>query len=420
MLRNMEKSTKLNFTEKVLVVLFLLIMFTGRNIIANFKWALIALFIVLPVLDIFIHRKKICITKITKKWLIISLYVLLGITYSYAIYTSIIYIAIFTIGVLFLIYKINIKVFIEFIRIAKIICIIYAISNIFSALISNFIPHFFSFFVTNLEPVYIELAGKNYSGLAGEKAVSAFIINIGIGILYAQMLVNGKANKKDMLCLLILFCGLFLTGKRTLTLIPLVLLLVMYFSSSERNRIIKLSKILSLVLVGIIILLMIFPSITHVIERFFEADDNGRSELWQSCIQMFQDSPVFGQGLGTFNEYNYDLGYRDYGGKMWTYEAHNIYYQILGELGIIGFLLICFCFIYTVLYSIRLLRVENLKNNKQYKFIIYISLYIQLLFLVYGLTGNTFYYWHQLYIYMISLSMLNTIIYDSRKGKIVD
>lgn len=412
----MEKSTKLDFTEKLVVILFLLIMFTGRNIIANFKWELIALFFVLPVFDICLHRKKICITKITKKWLLVALYILLGIVYSYALTTSIIYIVILTIGILFLTYKINMNVFLAFIRIAKIICIIYAVSNIFSALIPNFIPKYFSFFVSNLEPIYIELAGKNYSGLAGEKAVSAFIINIGIGILYAQMLVNGKVTKKDMFYLLILFCGLFLTGKRTLTLIPLVLLFVMYLSSSEKNRIIKLSKILSLVLVGIIILLMIFPSITHVIERFFQADDNGRSELWQSCIQMFEDSPVFGQGLGTFNEYNYDLGYRDYGGKMWTYEAHNIYYQILGELGIVGFLLIIFCFIYGVIYSIKLLRLEYLAKNKQYKFIIYVSMYIQLLFLVYGLTGNTFYYWHQLYIYMISISMLNMVNYDSRKG----
>jgi O-antigen ligase len=414
----MEKSTKLDFAEKLMVILFLLIMFTGRNIIANLKWGLIALFFILPALDICLRRKKIGITKITKRWLIVGLYVLLGIAYSYVLTTSIVYIVIFTIGVLFLTYQININVFLTFIRLAKVFCLIYAISNIFSALIPQFIPKFFSFFVTNLEPVYIELAGKNYSGLAGEKAVSAFIINIGIGILYAQMLVNGKVTKKDMVYLLILFCGLFLTGKRTLTLIPLLLLFVMYLSSSEKNRIIKLTKILSLVLVGIIILLMIFPSITHVIERFFQADDNGRNELWQSCIEMFKDSPIFGQGLGTFNDYNYDLGYRDYGGKMWTYEAHNIYYQILGELGIIGFLLIIFCFIYSIIYSIKLLRLEYLANNKQYKFIIYVSLYIQLLFLVYGLTGNTFYYWHQLFIYMISLSMLNMVNYDTRKGKL--
>ena len=132
---------------------------------------------------------------------------------------------------------------------------------------------------------------------------------------------------------------------------------------------------------------------------------------------MFKDSPLIGQGLGTFNEYNYDLGYRDYGGTMWTYEAHNIYYQILGELGIIGLLLIICTFIYAIILTIKLLRENNIRNNKKYRFLLYISLYIQLLFLVYGLTGNTFYYWHQLYLYMIAISIINSIMYNIKYDK---
>lgn len=413
----MEESRKLTFNEKILVILFFAIMFTGRNLIASFKWGIIALFFLIPFGDFVINRKKMCITKITKKWLVVGLYVVLGILYSYALKESIVYIVILTTGILFLTYKIDMKVFFSFIKITKIICLVYAVSNIFSAVIPNFIPNYFSFFVTNLDPIYIELAGKNYSGLAGEKAVSAFILNIGIGIIYAQMLVNGKIKKSDIFCLLILLCGVFLTGKRTLTAIPFILLFIMYISSSEKKKMVGLIKISSIILVGVIILLIIFPSIFHVIERFLNTDDNGRKELWQSCIEMFKNSPIIGQGLGTFNTYNYDLGYRDYGRKMWTYEAHNIYYQILGELGIVGFILVMWAFVYSLIMSIRMLRKQDIISNEKYKFLIYVSLYIQLLFLIYGLTGNTFYYWHQLYMYVISISILNMVIYDRTKGK---
>lgn len=416
----MEKTNKLSFVEKIMIILFLATLFTGRNIISKFKWLIIALFFLIPLLDIVINRKKIYITKITSKWLIIALYIFIGIVYSYSPKTSIVYIAIFLIGALFLTYKINIQVFTKFIEIAKVLCIAFAISNILSAVITNFIPKYFAFFVTNLEPIYIELAGKNYSGLAGEKAVSAFIINIGIGIIYSEILINGKVGKKNVILLLILFCGLFLTGKRTLTVIPLLLLFVMYICASEKNRVIKVLKMSSLVVVGIIILLLIFPSITHVIQRFFNADDNGRKELWDSCIKMYQDSPLLGQGLGTFNDYNYFLGYRDYGGVKWNYEAHCIYYQILGELGTIGFILIVSTFAYTIFITVKLLRTKEIMSNNKYKFLIYVSLYIQLLFIVYGITGNTFYYWHQLYMYMIGISILNTSIGYRQSQKNID
>ena len=408
---------KLNFIEKILLIIFIMITFTGRNIIGTLKWGIIIAFFIIPFADIVLRRKKILISNLTRCWLIIGTYILLGMAYTYDRSTSTVYIGIFLIGALFLIYKININVFQEYIKITKVLCIIFALSNIISVVVTNFIPKYFSFFVTNLDPIYIELAGNNYSGLAGEKAISAVIMNIGIGIIYSQILVNGKFNKKDIISLLILFAGLFLTGKRMLTLIPLFLLFVMYMCSSERNKLIKLAKISSLILVGIVILFIAFPSLTHVLERFIASDDNGREELWASCIEMFKDSPLIGQGLGTFNEYNYDLGYRDYGGTMWTYEAHNIYYQILGELGIIGLLLIICTFIYAIILTIKLLRENNIRNNKKYRFLLYISLYIQLLFLVYGLTGNTFYYWHQLYLYMIALSIINSIMYNIKYDK---
>lgn len=407
---------KLSFFEEIMLVLFLLTLFTGRNVISKLKWEIIILYFIIPFFDIIINNKKIIITKIIKKWIIIAIYSILGIIYSYAPKTSIIYIAIFVIGSLFLTYKIDIRVFLEFFKIAKILCIVFAVSNIVSSVIVNFIPKYFSFFVINLKPIYIELAGKNYSGLAGEKAVSAFILNIGIGIIYSEVLVNGKVDKKNIMFLLILFCGLFLTGKRTLTLIPLVLIFVMYICASEKNKIIKLMKMSSVIVAGIAVLLIVFPNIIHVVDRFKDTDDNGRKELWNTCIKMYKDSPIVGQGLGTFNNYNYDVGYRDYGGKKWTYEAHNIYYQILGELGIVGFIIIVGTFIYTIKETIRLLKTQEILKKKKFKYLLYISLYIQFLFVIYGITGNTFYYWHQLYIYLIGVSIINTMIeYTQRK-----
>ena len=413
----MDEIKKISLIDKLLMIVLLCIIFSGRNILSSLKIVLMFLLIAVPFVKMLkSNNTKISFTSINKQWLIVLVYFALGLFYTYDLYSTITYLAFFAIGVIFIFFKINKNLLNKMINIILYISLIYAISNILSVVIPNFIPRFFSFFVKVSDSIYIELAGNNFSGLAGEKAVSAFILNIGIGIIYARILVNGKFSLKDVIMLFILLSGVFLTGKRTLTAIPFLFLFIMYMASSEKNKIMKMLKIGTLILGGMIVLLIIFPSLLHVIDRFASADDNGRDELWNNCIIMFQDNMLLGQGFGTFNEYNKDLGYRQYG-EVWTFEAHNIYYQLLGETGIIGITMVLIAFANSIIKTIKLLRMEQLKENKKIKILLYTSLYIQLLFVVYGITGNTFYYWHQLYTYFFAISITNSILIEVKSDE---
>ncbi len=413
----MEKVKNISLIDKILIVILLCIIFSGRNTLNDLKYVLIILLVALPFLKMLLAKNtKILFTNINKQWVIVLIYFCIGITYTYNLKSTILYLAIFAVGVIFIFFKIDKKVMSKIVNISLYISLIYAISNILSAIIPNFIPRFFSFFVNVSESIYIELAGNNFSGLAGEKAVSAFILNIGVGIVYSRILTNGKFSVKDLIMLFILLAGIFLTGKRTLVAIPFILLFIMYMASSEKNKVVKMLKIGSFILIGMVILIMIFPSLLHVIERFISVGDNGREELWQNCIIMFKDSIWIGQGFGTFNEYNKDLGYRQYG-EVWTYEAHNIYFQLLGETGIIGITMVLIAFGISIITTIKLLRIEQYKKDKESKIFIYFSLYIQLLFIIYGITGNTFYYWHQLYTYFFAISIINNLLYGSISSK---
>lgn len=69
-----------------------------------------------------------------------------------------------------------------------------------------------------------------------------------------------------------------------------------------------------------------------------------RYALWKSAFKQFEDEPILGTGSGTF-EYWWD---RTAGGEEAVHDAHSLYLQTLGELGIVGFLVLA-GFVLTVL-----------------------------------------------------------------------
>jgi hypothetical protein len=76
--------------------------------------------------------------------------------------------------------------------------------------------------------------------------------------------------------------------------------------------------------------------------------------------------------------------------------THNIYIQLLAELGILGYWVVVFWFIGNLIDSIK----NYLSNKNVYNIL---SLFFQLLFLLYGLTGNPFYSSSFLWLYLLGI-----------------
>ncbi len=70
-----------------------------------------------------------------------------------------------------------------------------------------------------------------------------------------------------------------------------------------------------------------------------------RIENWKIGIKMFLSSPIIGVGAG-----NYQLRYRDFGGwnPVWMV-SHNMYIDVLSELGLLGF----GCFFFLLYYTFK-------------------------------------------------------------------
>ena len=67
-------------------------------------------------------------------------------------------------------------------------------------------------------------------------------------------------------------------------------------------------------------------------DRLFASGNNGRVQLWEVAIDAFRDERLHGQGAGTF-ALRWE---RDRKEALQSEDAHSLYLEVLGELGIVG------------------------------------------------------------------------------------
>jgi hypothetical protein len=70
--------------------------------------------------------------------------------------------------------------------------------------------------------------------------------------------------------------------------------------------------------------------------RLVNPSNNGRSEQWQVALDRFAEAPVGGAGAGTFKLF----WAQDRRGALTVSDGHSLYFEVLGELGVVGLLLI--------------------------------------------------------------------------------
>ena len=73
----------------------------------------------------------------------------------------------------------------------------------------------------------------------------------------------------------------------------------------------------------------------------------------------------------------------------WNYHGHNSYYQGLSELGVVGSIPYLAFLTASLLTSIRFIRSDAFAQDAKY--LLYYACYIQMMYIVYALTGNPIY-----------------------------
>lgn len=257
--------------------------------------------------------------------------------------------------------------------------------------------------------LYREITSQFYSGIAGEKGEAAMLMVVGVSLTLAKFVGKSRVTKKDLFLLLVYLYALTLPAKRALFLIGIALcIFYMVFFTARSKKIIVITM-------GLLLLLLVayfaeeIPGLSNILERFTknlkDTSLNGRSYLWERAIQMIEAKPLTGFGYGSYNTFASIYGVRTSSTGEWAFHAHNTYLQVLAETGLIGGFLFFSGMFFSLFSLLKLHRKRNLLTEKQRELMAF-AFFMQLCFLIYGITGNILYGTNQMCLYLFTFGIV--------------
>lgn len=255
---------------------------------------------------------------------------------------------------------------------------------------------------TILSPAALEinrglLSGHCFAGITGQTGTTAFNITIFLAISFCKF-TNSK--EKKMCWLIAFFIGmisLLLTVKRGLVIANIVALLYVTYSYGKevQKRIFKIIPALIFLVVSASFIIAFIPNVENIVNRFLNGGISGRDTNYEVMFLMFLQHPFLGNGIGTVGEFGFT--------------AHNEYLRALCEVGVIGttaFLSALVFSFHSIQTGIRVC-LKNMKDTSFYKYLmpLYLSLYLQVFYIVYACSGNPLSSHDQLLMYHFAITI---------------
>lgn len=301
-----------------------------------------------------------------------------------------------------------------FLSMAFVVALSVYLSYLFPEIYIRFVLTRFSvvneIFVENL------INSKFHPGIYINTGYTAFFLSIGLSIIFSKQLYNKKrVNLLGILMLVFLVIPILLTGKRSFLVSNLssMLSLIYIFLLQTKNKFgIRMFRI---IIISILVYVFIYLFIPSVISDFFSRLgwgsgsfdlrdlSQGRYDLFNYGISIFMEAPFLGMGIETAP---YEFVKNNFTSTI--IGVHDIYIKLLSEVGIVG----TFLFLITVLLSLyRTVKLYFycMQSSLPYSIHAAVSLYIQILFLVYGIFGNPLSDLNMLLTYFIAISISENI-----------
>jgi O-antigen ligase len=232
-------------------------------------------------------------------------------------------------------------------------------------------------------------------GINVQSAPAGLIATVFVGFIASDLIVYKENRIKKIILLIIGILSIILTLKRSFFISSIIGIYFLVFLKTWDRRASKLFKIVGISFILVIVLFVSIEAVPHLqvmIERTMRVGRalSGREQMYSHMWMVFKENPIFGIGNG-------------YTEAIYTYGSHNVYLQLLAETGIVGFALFSFIFIRQFLKNIRISE-EYIKYNASYhsaKKRIFVSLYMQVVFFMYCLSGNPLYDYTFLMLFMV-------------------
>lgn len=268
---------------------------------------------------------------------------------------------------------------------------------------------------------------QGFTGFTTNPGITAGYIVDGLILWVCAAFVTNK-KKQIPLVLFMVITELF-TGKRGHFLAFCVALCVLYIVSSYTKsqsitRFMKVVLIIAVLLTGLMVLgeaLSLIPAVSRLYASMvgiLNGDDitNNRMPLYNFAIQLFKENPWFGAGWGQYRVMT--VGNVTH---IRTIDTHNIYLQMLSEIGIIGLALLVIPMISSLRLTLRNLSYcSNGVVEEKWRFLLLFSLGYQVFFLVYGISGNPLYDHNCLIMYFFAILIAVSCKRDISRNHVSD
>ena len=248
-----------------------------------------------------------------------------------------------------------------------------------------------------------------YPGLTPNVGTDAIYLVIGMGVPIAYLVTGLKKGKSlSILFLMLLFVALLATGKRAHSAFSFFAALVAYYfmnCDKPMKRTFKILFMLTAVVALLMILINVFPFASRIVEVWIEkigSDnfDTGRSVLRVAAADLFSQHPLLGIGWDGFMY--------QYGATFGTQiNVHFVFLQLLCEVGILGSIPFFLFFTLSLWHTIAAMKkiAINVSNNRIVKALLFYSIFIEIFFLLYCMTGNPLYDASMLFPYLSSCAI---------------
>lgn len=240
-------------------------------------------------------------------------------------------------------------------------------------------------------------------GFTSNAGTNAMYLTPGLLAAVSMLLTSKKDKIRNLLVCLLMLGASLATGKRAFIAFEILSVMLTYYvlhSYEPVKRWVKIIFWTSVLAAAYFVLADYLPFLYNVIDKityYAQTDrfDAGRDLLRLAAWQFFQENKFFGIGWCGF-QYHYD-----------TYVAvHNVYLQLLCEVGIIGsapFFLFFGTSIFNAFRDLQFLARNKMESQRIYLFAFSFS--VQVFFLLYCLTGNPLYDPPMLFSYIISTAI---------------
>lgn len=347
---------------------------------------------------------RLQISRIDRPFIAFGIVWLIGCLYSTAITKGVGYVlsfaVAFTLGLYLRKNELNEKEIVKFLVVS---CTILVVCVIVQPIIPDVISNINQYFSYSADEYYVMNAWMRngwYSGLFPDRAPAAFygVILIGTGLYYLLCNYNLNVTKFQRLFGAIFAIlgvyGVLLTAKRGLLIGALAASFISYIVYKKANQ----TAIWKICIAALLVVAVVWFSFSNLeatqimLLRFFDNDDimTGRTKIYSIILTVFSSSPIWGSGTASAFDV---LGV---GG-------HNIYLTVFMENGIVGGLIFIYAVGNALIFTIKNALKYGKKGYGELLPFLVFSLYIQVFFLVYGMSGNPLYDNYILYFYLFAI-----------------